>query len=87
MPAIRANRRFAAWFAVSMLLLLSGCASYGVINNAPLTESTATDSYSIVNRANMQGSGDIVLTLAFSGGGTRPLPWPTGFWMSCATPR
>ena len=53
------------------LLLLSGCASYGVIDNAPLTESTATDSYSIKNRSGKRGSGDILLTLAFSGGGTR----------------
>ena len=55
----------------SLLLLLSGCASYGVIENVPLTESTATDSYSIKNRSGKRGSGDIVLTLAFSGGGTR----------------
>ena len=53
------------------LLLLSGCASYGVIDNAPLTESTATDAYSIKNRSGKRGSGDILLTLAFSGGGTR----------------
>ncbi|MGB5425152.1 MAG: patatin-like phospholipase family protein, partial [Gammaproteobacteria bacterium] len=60
-----------AWLAVSLLLLLSGCASYGVIENVPLTEATATDSYSIKNRSGKRGSGDIVLTLAFSGGGTR----------------
>ena len=55
----------------SLLLLLSGCVSYGVIDNAPLTESTVTDSYSIKSRSGKRGSGDIVLTLAFSGGGTR----------------
>jgi NTE family protein len=57
------------------LLLLSGCAAYGVIDNAPLTESTATDStpsYSIKSYTQEgRGSGDIELTLAFSGGGTR----------------
>ena len=57
------------------LLLLSGCASNVVIDNAPLTESTATGStrsYSIMNFAREgRGSRDIVLTLAFSGGGTR----------------
>ena len=58
-------------FTVFFGLLLSGCASYGVIDNAPLTESTAIDSYSIVNHSVKQGSDDIVLTLAFSGGGTR----------------
>ena len=58
-------------FTVFFVLLLSGCASYGVIDNAPLTESTSTDSYSIVNHSEKRGSGDIGLTLAFSGGGTR----------------
>jgi NTE family protein len=53
------------------LLLLSGCASYGVIDNAPLSESTSTQPYSIKSRGGMTGSGDITLTLAFSGGGTR----------------
>ena len=53
------------------LLLLSGCASYGVIDNEPLTKSTSTQPYSIKNRAGKAGSDDIALTLAFSGGGTR----------------
>jgi len=58
------------------LLLLFGCASYGVIDNAPLTESTATDStpsYSIKRHAQgRRGYGDDVgIVLAFSGGGTR----------------
>ena len=58
------------------LLLLSGCATYGVIDNAPLTESTATDStpsYSIKRHAQgRRGYGDDVgIVLAFSGGGTR----------------
>ena len=60
---------FAAGFG---LLLLSGCASYGVIDNVPLTEATATESYSVKNvHANNDNSGDIFLVLAFSGGGTR----------------
>jgi NTE family protein len=54
-----------------VLLLLSGCAAYGVIDNAPLTESESTETYSIKSKAQGQGSGDITLTLAFSGGGTR----------------
>ena len=58
------------------LLLLSGCAAYGVIDNAPLTESTATDStpsYSIKRQAQERGGygDDVGLVLAFSGGGTR----------------
>jgi NTE family protein len=54
------------------LLLLSGCASYGVIDNAQLsTESSASPPYSIKELYGRKGSGDIGLTLAFSGGGTR----------------
>ena len=54
------------------LLLLSGCASYGVIDNAPLTEATSTESYSIKNvHASDDNSGEIFMVLAFSGGGTR----------------
>jgi len=53
------------------LLLLAGCASYGKIENVPLTESTSTESYSIKKLAGKGGTGDIGLVLAFSGGGTR----------------
>ena len=55
------------------LLLLSGCASYGKIENAPLTDSKSTSgqAYSIKNLSGQMGSGDIGLVLAFSGGGTR----------------
>lgn len=59
-----------------LLLLLVGCASNGVIDNVPLTKSTvegdSTRPYSIKDHAlEGRGSGDIELTLAFSGGGTR----------------
>jgi len=54
------------------LLLLSGCASYGVIDNTALTtESSSAQPYSIKNLYGREGSGEIGLTLAFSGGGTR----------------
>ena len=53
------------------LLLLSGCAAYGVIDNAPLSESVSAESYSIKNKARGQVSEDLELILAFSGGGTR----------------
>jgi NTE family protein len=53
------------------LLLLSGCASYGVIDNAALSDSTSAQPYSLRALSGKKGSGDIILTLAFSGGGTR----------------
>ena len=58
------------------ILLLSGCASYGVIDNKPLTEppptrASSTDSYSIENMHRREDTGDITMTLNFSGGGTR----------------
>jgi len=59
-------------FAVGFgLLLVSGCASYGVIDNAELTTESTSQPYSIRALAGKGGSGDIALTLAFSGGGTR----------------
>jgi NTE family protein len=53
------------------LLLLSGCASYGLIDNAKLTTESTSQPYSIKALAGRGGTGDIALTLAFSGGGTR----------------
>jgi NTE family protein len=53
------------------LLLLYGCASYGVIDNDELSEATSTQSYSVKAQGDRRVSGDIALTLAFSGGGTR----------------
>ena len=59
-------------FTLSLgLLLLGGCTSYGVIKNAPLTESTSSQPYSLKERSNTGGDTDIALFLAFSGGGTR----------------
>jgi len=52
-------------------LLISGCASYGLVDNAPQTPSTPAEPYSIRAIAGRQGSDDISLILAFSGGGTR----------------
>ncbi len=52
-------------------LLISGCTSFGVINNKPTAASGTGDAYSIRTEAGRAGSGDISLLLAFSGGGTR----------------
>jgi NTE family protein len=52
-------------------LLLSGCASYGVIDNDELNGVASTQAYSLYTGKGRRDTGDIVLTLAFSGGGTR----------------
>jgi len=54
-----------------VLLLLSGCTTYGTVKNEPHKESTAKPSYSIKSVLAKQGSGEITLALAFSGGGIR----------------
>jgi len=56
---------------VAGLLLLSGCASYSVIDNAELGNVPPAEPYSVKALTGRKGSGDIALTLAFSGGGTR----------------
>ena len=53
-----------------MVLLLSGCASYGVVDNKAVLADPSEPSYSIKTGGN-KGSGEISLFLAFSGGGTR----------------
>ena len=53
------------------MLLQFGCASYGVIANAPLTLPSAAEPYSIETGINTKGSTDISFLLSFSGGGTR----------------
>ncbi len=54
------------------LLLLSGCTSYGVVDNKPQSTIGNTTGYSIrAGGGSGWGSGDVALMLAFSGGGTR----------------
>jgi NTE family protein len=54
-----------------MSLLLSGCASYGVIQNRPQPSEAAGPSYSILDIYGKREAGDTTLFLTFSGGGTR----------------
>ena len=54
-----------------VVLLISGCTSYGVIQNEPLQSGSDAESYSIRGANFDARSGDISLILAFSGGGTR----------------
>jgi len=54
------------------LLMVSGCASYGVVDNTPQKVAGTPDGYSIRGGGGRGwGSGEISLILAFSGGGTR----------------
>ena len=53
------------------LLLLSGCASYGVIDNDEQSGTAPSHSYSFKTQQGRREIGDIMLALAFSGGGTR----------------
>ena len=60
------------------LLLISGCASYGVIDNAPQKAAGDAERYSIRSSSDAGRSGDISLMLAFSGGGTRAAAFEYG---------
>jgi NTE family protein len=57
--------------SVAAFALLSGCASYGVVDNTPLSGSEAGQSYSLQQWQETKDFGEITLLLAFSGGGTR----------------
>ena len=58
--------------------LFIGCATYGVIKNAPLKDPGGVESYSILSFVEKWRSGDIELMLAFSGGGTRAAAFSYG---------
>ena len=54
-----------------VLLLVSGCASYGVVENAAMTNQVSEQDYSIKSFAETRKNNEIFLVLSFSGGGTR----------------
>ena len=53
------------------LVLASGCASYGVVENASITNQASGRPYSIKSFAESRKNNEIILVLSFSGGGTR----------------
>lgn len=66
-----------------VLLLVSGCASYGVVVNEPLSaEASQRDEshYSITShlKRNSKNNNDLIVNLAFSGGGTRAAAFSYG---------
>lgn len=64
--------------SVYLLLLYSGCASYGVIHNSPQETFDYANTYAILSASQAQRTGDISLMLAFSGGGTRAAAFACG---------
>jgi NTE family protein len=60
------------------LLLIFGCASYGVIRNTPQKAPDYAESYSIRSSGVNRRTGDISMMLAFSGGGTRAAAFAYG---------
>jgi NTE family protein len=63
---------FSRLFVVSaMTLLVSACASYGVIENETIGIAATESEYSIRNKVRLDENQDLSLFLSFSGGGTR----------------
>ena len=57
--------------AFVVLLLISGCSSYGVIHNQPGVNIIEEQPYSLQTWAQSENAADFIFILAFSGGGTR----------------
>ncbi len=60
------------------ILLISGCASYGVIHNSPQEAVDYDGAYAIRSASHARRADDISLMLAFSGGGTRAAAFAYG---------
>jgi NTE family protein len=58
-------------YALAILLLLSGCATYGEIRNDPVRKTVASKNYSLEYFQKKFSDSDSFIILAFSGGGTR----------------
>jgi len=54
-----------------MLAFVSGCASYGIVQNKPINDTDIALPYSLKTWANSKKAEDFIFILAFSGGGTR----------------
>ena len=54
-----------------VFLLVSGCSSYGVIHNEPVTDTDQSTPYALKTWAQSEEASDFVFILNFSGGGTR----------------
>jgi NTE family protein len=64
------STNYRLFLLVVVILLLSGCTSYGVINNPPISE-ISEDGYYWHEWAKTDHNSNLTLMLSFSGGGTR----------------
>jgi len=64
------NLRFIVLLALSLQLLFA-CASYGVTSNQPIAEVGPSVRYAIHQAVHSSRSNEVIMVLAFSGGGTR----------------
>ena len=53
------------------MIMLSGCARYGVVANTPIMQVADGKGYRMSNQQRQRPVGDVLIILAFSGGGTR----------------
>jgi len=58
-------------FCCVLLAFVSGCASYGIVQNKPMNDADTAEPYSLKAWATSKQAEDLVFALAFSGGGTR----------------
>ena len=58
-------------FGLALTILISGCASYGVVQNTPISVVSSAKSYSLKAWSERPRNSEIEVILAFSGGGTR----------------
>lgn len=58
-------------FSIIAAVLLSGCSRYGVVDNQPVEQVAGGQGYRLIDYDRQHPIGDVLLGLAFSGGGTR----------------
>ena len=58
-------------FTGFVLILLSGCASYGIVQNTAMPDTKPAKEYSVRSFAGAENNEDLTMFLSFSGGGTR----------------
>lgn len=67
-----------SFLCLLLALFLSGCASYGVVKNAPLETEPAGKRYALSSWTQGDRANDVQVGIAFSGGGTRAAAFSYG---------